>query len=42
MLALAEAYGAVDERALRPEEPARRSIGQTLELAVRTAITSQK
>lgn len=46
MLALAEAYGAVDERTLWPEggaaPPGRRSIGQALELAVRLAVTSQK
>jgi hypothetical protein len=44
MLALAEAYGAVDERTLWPEGYSgnRRSIGQSLELAVRTAVTSQK
>lgn len=46
MLALAEAYGAVDERNLWTEKPAngraQRSIGQALELAVRCAITSQK
>jgi hypothetical protein len=46
MLALAEAYGAVDERTLWPEgqDDARgmRSIGQSLELAVRAAVTSQK
>ena len=42
MLALAEAYGAVDERNLWPDGKAPRSIGQALELAVRTAITSQK
>ena len=42
MLALAEAYGAVDERNLWPDGKDRRSIGQALELAVRTAITSQK
>jgi hypothetical protein len=42
MLALAEAYGAVDERNLWPNEKAPRSVGQALELAVRTAITSQK
>ncbi len=47
-LALAEAYGAVDERTLWPEgqgEEARggkRSIGAALELAVRAAVTSQK
>ena len=44
MLALAEAYGAVDERTLWPagKEKGKRSIGQALELAVRGAITSQK
>ena len=42
MLALAEAYGAVDESSLWPDNKAPRSIGQALELAVRTAITSQK
>ena len=42
MLALAEAYGAVDERTLWPDETAPRSVGQALELAVRAAITSQK
>jgi len=42
MLALAEAYGAVDERNLWPDGKAQRSIGQALELAVRAAITSQK
>ena len=42
MLALAEAYGAVDESRLWPDGKAPRSIGQALELAVRTAITSQK
>jgi len=42
MLALAEAYGAVDERALWPDEKAPRTVGQALELAVRSAITSQK
>ena len=47
MLALAEAYGAVDERNLWPSNTkagnkAPRSIGQALELAVRAAITSQK
>lgn len=44
MLALAEAYGAVDESQLwagQPQEK-RRSIGQALELAVRCAITSQR
>jgi hypothetical protein len=42
MLALAEAYGAVDERTLWHDEKAPRSVGQALELAVRAAITSQK
>ncbi|HEV7999547.1 MAG TPA: squalene--hopene cyclase [Planctomycetaceae bacterium] len=42
MLALAEAYGTVDDRNLWLAEKAPRSIGQALELAVRTAITSQK
>jgi hypothetical protein len=45
MLALAEAYGAVDDRNLWPSSvPAgqKRSIGAALELAVRCAITSQK
>ena len=43
MLALAEAYGAVDDRNLwTGSEPNRRSIGVSLELAVRAAITSQK
>jgi hypothetical protein len=44
MLALAEAYGAVDEHALWPDgqTSGRRSIGQALELAVRAAVTSQK
>jgi hypothetical protein len=42
MLALAEAYGAVDERTLWPEGKGPRSIGQALELAARAAITSQK
>jgi len=43
MLALAEAYGAVDDRNLwTGNETNRRSIGQSLELAVRAAITSQK
>ena len=35
MLALAEAYGAVDDRNLWPGEKAPRSVGQALELAVR-------
>ena len=43
MLALAEAYGAVDDRNLwTGNEPNRRTVGQSLELAVRAAITSQK
>jgi len=44
MLALAEAYGTVDERNLWLDQkgPNQRSIGQALELAVRAAITSQK
>jgi hypothetical protein len=45
MLALAEAYGALDERRLwdgvSKNESKHRSIGKALELAVRTAITSQ-
>jgi hypothetical protein len=42
-LALAEAYGTVDDRSLwTGSEPNRRTIGQALELAVRAAITSQK
>jgi hypothetical protein len=42
MLALAEAYGAVDDRTLWPDGKGQRSIGQALELAVRAAITAQK
>ena len=42
MLALAESYGAVDDRNLWPDRKGQRTIGQALELAVRTAITSQK
>ncbi len=46
MLALAEAYGAVDERNLWPEamkkKTDQRSLGSALELAVRLAVTSQK
>ena len=42
MLALAESYGAVDERNLWTEGEGTRSIGQALELAVRAAITAQK
>ena len=43
-LALAEAYGAVDDRNLWPNAGggAQRTIGQALELAVRSAVTSQK
>jgi len=42
MLALAEAYGAVDERTLWEQGEKHNSIGQALELAVRAALTSQK
>ncbi len=44
MLALAESYGAVNDRDLWPagEASHRRSIGAALELAVREAVTSQK
>ncbi len=44
MLALAEAYGAVDDRSLWPSASGtgQRTIGQALELAVRSAVTSQK
>ena len=43
MLALAEAYGTVDDRNLYAAgEANRRTIGQALELAVRAAVTSQK
>jgi hypothetical protein len=42
MLALAEAYGTVDDRNLWPPERKQRSIGAALELAVRAAVTSQK
>ena len=44
MLALAEAYGAVDERTLWPVDTAtkKRSLGEALELAVRASVTSQK
>jgi hypothetical protein len=42
-LALAEAYGTVDDSDLWPSgDSKRRSIGEALELAVRAAITSQK
>jgi hypothetical protein len=42
MLALAEAYGAVDDAHLWPAGKKGRMIGQSLELGVRAAITSQK
>ncbi len=43
MLALAEAYGAVDDAALWPAtERDRFSVGESLEMAVRGALTSQK
>jgi hypothetical protein len=42
MLALAEAYGAVDDAHLWPTGKKGRTIGQALELAVRAALTSQK
>ena len=43
MLALAEAYGTVDDRNLcAGGEANKRTIGQALELAVRAAVTSQK
>jgi hypothetical protein len=42
MLALAEAYGAVDDRSVWPDGKMPRSIGAALELSVRAAITSQK
>jgi hypothetical protein len=43
MLALSEAYGTVDDRNLWPAgENEKRSIGESLELAVRSAVTSQK
>ncbi|HUG18973.1 MAG TPA: squalene--hopene cyclase [Planctomycetaceae bacterium] len=44
MLGLAEAYGAVDDRNLWPEGSGEKNltIGQSLELAVRAAVTSQK
>lgn len=41
-LALAEAYGVVDERSLWADKKGARSIGKALELAVRAAITSQR
>jgi hypothetical protein len=42
MLALAEAYGAVDDRHVWPSGKKPRSIGAALELAVRAAVTSQR
>lgn len=42
MLAMAEAYGTVDDRLLWSGNEKQRSIGQSLELAVRCAVTSQK
>lgn len=42
MLAMAEAYGTVDDRLLWSGNEKARSIGQSLELAVRCAVTSQK
>lgn len=42
MLALCEAYGAVDDSLLWEGETVTRSIGQTLDLAIRCAATSQK
>jgi hypothetical protein len=42
MLALAEAYGTVDDRHVWPNGKKPRTIGVALELAVRAAITSQK
>ena len=43
MLALADCYGAVDERLLAAEgKGLKRSVGEALELAVRCALTSQK
>jgi hypothetical protein len=42
MLALAEAYGAVDDRRVWPDGQKVRTIGEALELAVRAALTSQK
>ena len=42
MLALAEAYGSVDDRHVWPAGKKPRTIGAALELAVRAAITSQK
>jgi hypothetical protein len=42
MLALAEAYGSVDDRQVWTEGKKSRSIGQALEFGVRAAITSQR
>jgi hypothetical protein len=42
MLALAEAYGAVDDRHVWPGGKMPRTIGASLELSVQSAITSQK
>ena len=42
MLALAEAYGTVDDRHIWPAGKKQKSIGAALELAVRAALTSQK
>jgi hypothetical protein len=42
MLALAEAYGTVDDRQVWQDSKKPRSIGASLELGVRAAITSQK
>jgi hypothetical protein len=42
MLALAEAYGVVDDRHLWPAGKKGRTVGAALELAVRAAITSQR
>ncbi|MDA0806728.1 MAG: squalene--hopene cyclase [Planctomycetota bacterium] len=42
MLGLAEAYGAVDDRRVWPDGTKGRTIGESLELAVRAALTSQK
>jgi hypothetical protein len=42
MLALAEAYGAMDDRYIWPAGQKQKTIGAALELAVRAALTSQK
>jgi hypothetical protein len=42
MLALAEAYGVVDDRQVWPNGKGPRTIGEALELAVRAALTSQR